>query len=285
MRDRNRGADRPFGYRLERRPPVPHATALDPAPQGEPVLVTTLIRRAHGLSAKVAGGASSESGAGWRRADRSPRHGAAFRTILVRSASIGALVSALLVGGGLSWNLVRESDAAVDERALVSTAVAPDPSPINPLSMGPISTGVPFVDDALRGFLSGDIEAALATLLVREVPCGVPPWGGVPVLACAKGEAPGAVHEVILSGCEPGWISPEAARAELTSLLAVTPGVYSVARSGRDYVTMLAWPEAPDASLNLVVSSLGITSYAAGCEVPVAAPPGYALKFASGQSR
>jgi hypothetical protein len=283
MRTHKSGAYRPFGYQSERRRRAISVPAPQPPLRGEAVPLSLLIRRAHGVAVRLADRAPAELveiGRGTRPVRRG--YSGPISVFVARFVAVGAFVGLLLVGASLGWNVTQEGHAAGDEPALAATAPNPGGDVPSPLLMGPVSTGVPAVDDALRGFLTGDIEAAFAELVIREVPCGVPPWGGVPVLVCAKGEAPGAVHQLILSGCEPGWTSPKAAKAELATLLAVTPGVYSVARSGRDYVTVLAWPDAPERSLSLGVSSLGITSYAAGCGVPMAAKPGYALKFVPG---
>jgi hypothetical protein len=145
--------------------------------------------------------------------------------------------------------------------------------------MGPVSTGVTAVDDALRGFLIGDLETAVSRLIVRDVPCGVLPWGGVPALPCLPRQAPGTVRPVVLAGCQPTWATPEAARDELATLLLETPGVHSIARTGEDYASVLSWPDAPERTLVLNISSAGITSYAAGCGPLAATASGYALKF------
>lgn len=277
------GAYRPFGYQSERRRRASSVPVAGTRQRGEAVPLTVLIRQAHGVAIPAVECEAAEfvEIARGRRPGRRGSHGPAS-VFVARFVAVGALVGLLLVGASLGWNVTQEGHAAGDEPALASTAPVSEGDVPSPLIMGPVSTGVPVVDDALRGFLTGDVDAAFAGLVIREVPCGVPPWGGVPVLACAKGEGPGAIHQVILSGCEPGWVSPEAARAELTTLLVVTPGVYSATRSGPDYVTVLAWPDGPERALNLVISSLGITSYASGCGLPIPAKPGDALKLVPG---
>lgn len=219
-----------------------------------------------------------------RLARRSPsfEEGASTSARLVGLVLIVASIAYMRVLADLGWHMTQEDHAIAAEAPTQST---PETYASIALRMGPVSTGVIRVDDALRGFLTGDVDVAVAQLLVRRVPCNTLPWQGRPPVTCLAGEAIGTVHEVILSACEAKWVPVEAARAELATLLAHKPGLYAISQVSGSYRAVLAWPDAPDQSLVLVISSEGVTSYGAGCGLPLAPTTGHELAFVSAPSR
>ena len=215
---------------------------------------------------------------GWLRGYGSEgrRSGATVARSLLRLALFGGVLAGLVLGADLGWHWTQEGHA---NAAAPSAGLAPGTPPVSTLRMGSASSGVPAVDDALRGFLEGDADQALARLVVQKVRCGTLPVGGAPALACLATEAPGTEHKLVLSLCEPKWVTPEAARAELGALLADRPGLYAVARASTTYTAVLSWPDAPDRSLVLAISSAGVMGYGAGCGLPLAAKPGRELDY------
>lgn len=269
LRNRNGGPFRRLDFRNQG--PLSQTLGPETARRGDPDTLAAIIRRAHGLPVEK----TSMSGE-----DERPRGLGRKASLVLRLASVGALAAFFTVVGSLGWVFTQEDRAVGDGAALPSVASAAEAPPSSPLVMGPVSTGVTAVDDALRGFLIGDLETAVSRLIVRDVPCGVLPWGGVPALPCLPKQAPGTVRPVVLAGCQPTWVVPDAASAELGALLLETPGVYSIARSGEGYASVLSWPDAPERTLVLNISSAGISSFAAGCGPAPAPSSGYALKFA-----
>jgi hypothetical protein len=196
----------------------------------------------------------------------------------VRLAVI-VVVAALCLGvADLGWHMRPEQHAIAAEPVVQPVAEAAPPAL---LRMGPVSTGVIAVNDALRGFLNGDADAAFSEIVVRRVPCGTVPSEGRPILACTAGENPGALHQLILSGCKPAWVTPQAAKDELGALLVDTPGLYAVGQDSVGYSAVLSWLDAPERSLILTISSAGVTSYRAGCGLPESATVGRPLTFAT----
>jgi hypothetical protein len=60
-------------------------------------------------------------------------------------------------------------------------------------------------------------------------------------------------------------------------MFAEVPGLYAVTRGNAGYTAVLSWPNAPDRSLVLTISSAGVMSYGAGCGLPAAPKPGREL--------
>jgi len=199
-------------------------------------------------------------------------------TWIVRLALIGATVAYLLVVAPWGWRLLPKDHAGASEPL---TQSAPATPPTNALRMGPVSTGIIAVDDAVRGFLKGDVAEAHSQLVVQQVRCGILPWGGAPALACAAAQAPGTVREMVLSACGAKWVTAEAARAEFTTLLADTPGLYAVSQVSGGYSAVLTWPNAPNRSLVLKISSVSVTWYGTGCGLPLVPNDGHELLFAT----
>lgn len=195
---------------------------------------------------------------------------------------IGAVVAYVLLVAELGGHLTGHSPASAAQPVAQSSA---QPTQAGQLRMGPISSGVPSVDDALRGFLAGDVDAAFSQLTVQQVACGALPSGGTPFLPCVAPEARATVHELIQSTCGPKWVTADAARADLETALAATPGLYAVDRIGSAYMAVLSWPDALDQSLVLTISAAGVTSYGTACGVPAEPAPGHALDFVTAPGR
>jgi hypothetical protein len=204
------------------------------------------------------------------------RTGGTVARAVLRVVVFGSVLASLLLGAGLGWHWTQEGHAIAAEP---STPVASETVPASPLRMGPVSTGIVAVDDALRGFLLGDAGQAFSQLVVQQVRCGTLPLGGAPALSCLATDAPGTVHDLILATCGPKWVTAEAAKAELGTLLADKPGLSAVYRENAGYTAVLSWPDAPDRSLVLTISPAGVTSYAAGCGAGPAAKPGHELEL------
>lgn len=194
------------------------------------------------------------------------RKRATIPAAVARLAFLGAVATYVLMLAELGAAFFQEEGRAVAEEP--AAPVIASVQPASQLHMGPVSTGVAPVDTALSGFLAGDPEAALSEMVLQQIPCGTLPWGGQPMLRCAAGEVRSTAHEMILSGCEPKWVTPEAARTELETLLADRPGVLAVVRVKDSYNATLSWPDAPDRSLILTISATGVTSYGAECGAP-----------------
>jgi hypothetical protein len=230
--------------------------------RGDPPPVTEYIRAYYGMPSQ-------------RRdvlAVTDSRFGRAIPSFVARLAVIGVVVMYFLVSDELGSDFANgEGNAAAAEPA---AEVVPRTLPAGQLHMGHVSTGVPAVDSRLHGFLTGDVDESFSQLVVQQIPCGTLPWDGQPWLTCVGGETRGTVHEEILATCDPRWVTPEAAKAELTAALVQQPGVLSVARVGEGYTAVLAWPEVPDRTLVLSIAPLGIASYGAACGPAVAPPPG-----------
>jgi hypothetical protein len=209
------------------------------------------------------------------------RTGGTVARAVLRLVLFGSVVASVLLGAGLGWQWTQEGHAIAAEP---STPVASATIPASPLRMGPVSTGIVAVDDALRGFLLGDAGQAFSQLVAQQVRCGTLPLGGAPALSCLATEAPGTAHELILAACGPKWVTAEAAKAELGILLADRPGLSAVYQGTAGYTAVLSWPDAPDRSLVLTISSAGVTAYGAGCGVPLAAKPGRELELVSAQA-
>jgi hypothetical protein len=251
--------------------PRPKPSGPEAPLRGEPVSLAAIIRRAHGMPVeKTSISVEDERPSGLGRKS----------SLVLRVGSVASLAAFFTVVAGLGWALTEEGSAAGDGAALPAIAAAAEAAPSGALVMGPVTTGVAAVDDALRGFLLGDPETAASHLIVRDVPCGVLPWGGFPALPCLPKQPPGTVRAVVLAGCQPTWMAPAAAAAELQTLLLETPGVHSIARSGQGYASVLSWPDAPERTLVLNISSAGITSFSADCGPATSSASGYALKFA-----
>ena len=211
-----------------------------------------------------------------------PREGAAPFEWLARLVLVAAAVAYMLVVADLGWNLMQADHASAAESSIQPT---PEPQPAEALRMGPVSTAVSAVDDALRGFLKGDVAAAFSQLSVEQVPCGTLPWEGAPALACVAKEQPGAPHDLVLSGCGATWVTPEAAKAELESLLADEPGLSAVTPVNGGYRAVLLWPGASDQSLVLWISSAGVKWYGTGCGLPPLPKSGRDLAFVATSAR
>ncbi len=130
------------------------------------------------------------------------------------------------------------------------------------------STGVPMVDRAVAGFVSGDANTAFSELAYQRVSCGTIPHDGWPGLVCLQGENPGSPHEMFLSGCEPTWITAESARSLVGELLFTTPYLFAVDEVEGGYRAVLAWQNDPERSLVANISLDGVTSLEAGCDLP-----------------
>lgn len=175
---------------------------------------------------------------------------------------IGVVTVFLLVAVAFARNLTQEARASAAPPAAIQPT---EIQTVTALRMGPVSTGIIAVDNALRAFLEGDADQAASNLVLEKVECGAVPWGGAPPLACGAEEATGSRHELVLAGCERAWISREVARAELGTLLVTRPGLLSVAKANGAYRAILSWPNASDQTLALMISAAGVTSYASGC--------------------
>jgi len=230
------------------------------------VPITELIRARYGILARSPDELSREK----RRAT--------IPTFLTRMAVLGAFVAYLLVAVALGGHFTGQSHAIAEQPLPQPTS---QPHLAGQLHMGPVSTGVAEVDTVLRGFLAGDVDGAVSQLIVQQVPCGTLPSGGAPFLPCLATEPRGTVHEGILSTCEPKWVTAEAAKAELATMLGDRPGLYAIDGLNGSYTAVLSWLDAPDRSLVLTISSVGVTSYGAECGPPVVPNPGHELEFAT----
>lgn len=255
-----------------------------PSHRGETQLLTTTTT--NGMHVRLIDGPTWEV----IQLDEGPRHfapggyqeRATTSTVLVRLALICAAITYMVMLTELGRNLAgRDHAIAVEPPAQSALETLPTVA----LRMGPVSTGVIAVDDAVRGFLNGDVNEALSQLVVREVRCGTLPWGGMPALTCLAAEAPGTLNEMVLTGCEAKWVTGEAAQTELRTLIADTPGLSSVSQVSGGYRALLSWPDALDRSLVLGISSLGVTSYSTGCGPTLASGAGHELLFASTPGR
>ncbi len=197
-------------------------------------------------------------------------------TWIVRLALTGATLVYMLVVARWGWNFAQEDHAGAAEPQV---QLASETAPSGELRMWPLTTGIVVVDEAVSGFLKGNVDEAFSHLLLRQVRCGTVPSGGAPALGCLAGEEPGTVHELILSACEARWVTGEVALAELATLLANAPGLYAVSQVRGGYTAVLTWPGALDRSLVLEVSSVGVASYGAGCGLPLAPAAGRELAF------
>jgi hypothetical protein len=228
--------------------------------------VTTLIRDWYGIREQPA------------ELLREYRRGAAISAFLVRVAVTGGFVAYLLFVAELGGRLSGQTHVIAEQPVPQSASQTHTPGH---LSMGPVSTGVAEVDNAVRGFLAGDVDGASSQLAVRQIVCGTLPSGGAPFLPCLATEPRGTVHELILSTCEPKWVTADAARAELATVLADTPGVYAIDGLNGSYTAVLSWPDALDRSLVLTISPAGVTSFGTECGLPVDPNPGRELEFAT----
>jgi hypothetical protein len=271
---------RPSWDRRQTKALAPPASAPGPSPWADYEPAIARIGPANRVLPRPAALQSGEPVGigGWLRgysADGSRNVATVARSIL-RLVLIGAVLTAVLLEANLGWHWAQEGHAVAAEP---TAQVAPETVAPSPLRMGPVSTGIAVVDDAVRPFLEGDVDRAFSQLVVQQVRCGTIPLGGTPALSCPAAEAPGTVHELILATCEPKWVTAEAAKAELGALLAEVPGLYAVTRGNAGYTAVLSWPDAPDRSLVLTISSAGVTSYGAGCGLPVVPKPGRELEF------
>lgn len=232
--------------------------------------VTTLIRDRYGIRERPA------------ELPRDHRGGAVLSGFLMRMAVLGAFITYLLVVAELGGHLTGESHAIAEQPSPQSTS---QPHAAGLLHMGPVSTGVTAVDTAVRGFLAGDVDGAFAQLIAQQVACGTLPSARAPFLPCLATEPRGTVHQLILSTCEPKWVTAEAAKAELAAVLADTPGVYAIDGLNGSYAAVLSWPDALDRSLVLTISPAGVTSYGTECGVPLDPNPGRELEFATAPSQ
>jgi hypothetical protein len=228
--------------------------------------VTTLIRDWYGIRERPA------------ELLREYRRGAAISAFLVRVAVTGGFVAYLLIVAELGGRLSGQSHAIAEQPVPQSASQTHTPGH---LSMGPVSTGVAEVDNAVRGFLAGDVDGAFSKLAVQQIGCGTLPSGGAPFLPCLATEPRGTVHELILSTCKPKWVTGDAARTELATVLADTPGVYAIDGLNGSYTAVLSWPDALDRSLVLTISPVGVTSYGIACGPPLDPNPGRKLGFAT----
>ena len=232
----------------------------------DPLLITTVIRDRYGIRERPVRRSSEQPG------------GTTVSRFPARVVVIGAFVAYVLLVAELGGHLTGHSHAIAAQPPPESSA---QPHVAGELRMGPVFTGIPIVDDGLRGFLSGDAEGAFSQLIVQQVACGTLPSGGAPFLPCLATEPRGTVHEVILSTCEPKWVTAEAAKAELATALADAPGVYAIDGLNGSYTAVLSWPGALDRSLVLTISAAGITSYGTACGPPLDQNPGRELEFAT----
>lgn len=136
--------------------------------------------------------------------------------------------------------------------------------------------GTPSIEDAsmnraLDLFLASDFGEGATPFVEQLVPCGALPWDSQPALACVAGEPLGTRYSLVLSACQPQWMTPEAANVELRSLFSDSKGSAARVRRGDDYSAVITWAGAPERSLVLALSSEGVTSFRANCDVPDAA--------------
>jgi len=252
-------------------PLITAMTGIAPSPSDavavrEAIPITTLIRDWYGIRERV-------------EPVPDQRNGATVSAPLMRLVVIGAFGAYLLVVAGLGEHFTGPGHAAAEplsSQSKVESFVS------GQLRMGPVSTGFPEVDNAVRGFLAGDVGVANSQLLVQQVPCGTLPSGGAPFLHCVAPEPRGTVHELVLSTCPPKWVTAEAANAELASALADTPGLYAVDRLSNSYTAVLSWPDALDRSLVLTISAAGVTSYGTTCGLPLDPSPDREMQFVTG---
>lgn len=255
---------------------------LGHSPRGAPAVTILRVRRAESIQVGSVDQAPEPGIAADNGRSQLAQSVATFAAFVVRLTLVAIVAGTYLIVAGVGWNWAQERDAVSEEP---TPRLTPPTALPNALRAGPVATGVVPIDEALRGFLAGDVDAALGRLIVQEVPCGTLGWQGAPAISCVVGEKPGTVHELILSGCEPTWVTAETARSDLAALLADKPGLYAAMRGSSGYTAVLSWPDAPDRSLVLRVTPEGVTSYAAGCETPAAATQGHALELVSIRDR
>ncbi len=88
----------------------------------------------------------------------------------------------------------------------------------------------------------------------------------MPVLECVPGERLGTRHNLVLSACQPQWVTPDAANAELRLQFAEGLGTARRLRTGEHYSAAITWAGSPERSLVLAITSDGVASYRANCE-------------------
>lgn len=183
--------------------------------------------------------------------------GLAFITLVAAYFAIVAVVG---------WQTFGDRpDATAAEKPVAVVVTIAGSSPLG--SRGNV-TGVEMVDDALRGFLRGDVETALAGLVFQQISCGTLPSQGEPVLPCIDGQRPGSTSEQFLTGCDPAWVTADSARTRIGKLVADVPDLYAVGTEGAGYRAILSWLDTPQLSLVLHISSDGVTSFQSGCDAP-----------------
>ncbi len=256
------------------------ATVATPSPitaptltAADPLTITALLRDRYGIRERP----TELRGKSRRRA--------ALTSLLVRLAIVGTLATYLLVIAAVAEHSTKHSSAqshAIAEQSSPQTTIQPDQA--GQLHMGMVSTGVAEVDNALRGFLTGDVEGAFSQLISQQVSCGTLPAGGMPFLPCSATEPRGTVHEMILATCEPRWATADEAKAELEAVLTETPGLYVIERQHSTYTAVLSWPNARDRSLVLTISAAGVTSYGTACGIPSDPNPDRELTFVTAHS-
>lgn len=186
---------------------------------------------------------------------------------ILRAGFIALVAVYFATIGVVGWRAFSESPgtAAPEEPLAVSVSVS-TVSPA-PASRGN-KTGIPMVDDALKGFFRGEVEAVFSVLVFQPVGCGTMPSHSEPGLTCREGQIPGSRSELFLTGCEPTWMTAESVRTKIGELVRNVPKLYAVGKEQDGYRAVLSWPDAARQSLVVNISPAGVTSFQSGCALP-----------------
>lgn len=229
------------------------------APGNDAVPLAVLIRRAYGLPDRDSAAAFAEPSQPVRTR----------RTGLLRLALIAVAVAFVPVPVAVGWQWLPGSPVVLVQASEQSAPEAPEAGQR-------FGAGSPSIEDvsmeqALDLFLANDFGEGATPFVERMIPCGALPWDDQPALPCAPGEPPGTRHSLVLSACQPQWMTPEAANVELRSLFSDSKGSATRVRRGDDYSAVITWAGVPERSLVLALSSEGVTSFRANCDMPDAA--------------
>lgn len=228
--------------------------------------VTLLIRRAIGMPDRASDEAVAEIQG--KRFTKTSVRVESGRASLIRIALILVAIAFVPAIAAVGWRWVPGGPVVA-----VQASAPVQPARTAPESFG---LGIPSLQDAsadrvLDRFLASDFGEGSSPFFEQLVACGAVPWRNMPVLACVPGEPLGTRHNLVLSACQPQWVTPDAANAELRLQFADGPGTSRRLRTGENYSAAISWAESPGRSLVLSVTSDGVISYGANCDAAVKA--------------
>ena len=155
------------------------------------------------------------------------------------------------------------ANASATEPSSTATAIS---SATPKTREAPAAIGVPVVDKTVQAFYARDVDALLALMEFRPVPCEKNAQGTGAVLGCAPGEAAGTVHEVILEGpCQTFFVERIGARSAMSIRVGENLHLYLVALDGEEYQVVFVRPRERTIYLALLMSSSSIHSYGGAC--------------------